>query len=137
MPELDERYLVQKKTAEEEEDAQSVDHAIDKTGAGGGRKIFGWDRNFFDPKPKVSCLNKYFLIEDEVIGVEREGNLFESAPAISSVARVIFGQLEPQRPIFQTCQKSVANKFPPRHTLLECVPPPGIENLVRCPRRPP
>jgi len=33
LPELDERYFVQKKTAEEEEDAQSVDHTIDKTGA--------------------------------------------------------------------------------------------------------
>src|SRR5579863_2854483 len=112
LPELHKRYFVQKKTAEEEEDAQSVDHAIDKTGAGGGRKILGWDRNFFDPKPKVSCLDEHLLIEDEAIGVEREGNLFESAPAISSVARVIFGQVEPERPIFHTRQKSVADEFP-------------------------
>src|SRR5256885_11940977 len=112
LPELNERYFMEEEAAEQKQDAHAVNHTVQQTGTGGRRKILGWHRYFFDVETQMSGLDDHFLVEDEAIRIERKRDLFESLPAIGSVARVIFSQAQAQRPVFQHCEESIANIFP-------------------------
>src|SRR5574341_295703 len=102
---------------QQHENAQSIDHTGVETRARGLAKIARWHRHLFDAEAQMDGLHEHFLVEDKIIGIEEKRHFLQDAPAESAIARMVLEELLPQDPILHRGQKTITEKFPPRHTL--------------------
>jgi hypothetical protein len=61
-------------------------------------------------------LSENLIIENKIVGVRFEGQLFEKRSRISPIPGVVFREFRAKKNIFDQREKAVRDVFPPRHS---------------------
>ena len=84
--------------AHDTQGAQAVLDAAPEIHRGSLCEIAGRDGNFADTEAERHGLRDHLGVEDEVVGVEQEGDGLEQPPAVRPEAAVHFGEMLAQAP---------------------------------------
>src|SRR6185436_2235810 len=85
-------------------------------------EVLGRTRDLSDAESEKCALREHLIVENKIVGVFKQGKLHQDLTAESSIAGVVFRNLDAQKQVFKGSQQAVENILVKRHPAAQCLP---------------